>query len=263
MRLRILCSLIIALAVASMPACNRCSPDQIARGSASISWSITDRLEFIATCARVGATSVSLALQRRGGTEETRFDFPCLDSQATTPPVTAGPYDATLTLRAADGSAIAVGPTQANVTIGADQVTTLAPVVFAAVAGGKLIVSLSTVTTTGNCTSKAQGGAGTTAHTITLVNAGGGCAAVTFTRLRGTTPLGEYQVNCSSPQIATCIERDETLVADGLRSGPYVITVFALVGASRCSSEVEVLSIPAGATLVKPIQLPPNDGAGC
>lgn len=261
MRFRILNSLIIALAIASTPACNRCDPDQAARGSASIAWSITAQ-GFVATCARVGATSVSLALQRRGA-DEARFDFPCIDSQATTPPITAGPYDATLTLRAADGAALAVGPTQANVAIDANQVTTLAPVVFAPAQDGKFSMSLSTVATSANCTLRAQGGAGTTAHTITLESAGGGCAAVTFTRLRGTTRLGEYTVNCSSPQIATCIERDETLVVDRLRAGHYVITITALVGASRCANEVDVLSIPAGGTLVKPIQLPPNEGTGC
>lgn len=261
MRFRILYSFIAALAIASTQACNRCGPDQVARGSASIAWSVTAQ-SFVATCARVGAATASLTLRSRGG-DEARFDFPCIDSQATTPPITAGPYDATLTLRAADGAAIAVGPTQANVAIDADQVASLAPVVFATVQDGKFSMSLSTLTSIASCTSREQGGAGITAHTITLVSAGGGCAAVTFTRLRGSTRLGEYKVNCSSPQIATCIERDETLVADGVRAGPHVITVSALVGATRCSSEIEVLLIPAGATLVKPIQLPPPSGAGC
>jgi hypothetical protein len=252
---------VAALALASTAACNSCGPDGAARGSASITWSIT-ALGGIATCARAGATSVSLALHSRGSADEARFEFPCTDSQATTPPITAGPYEATLTLRASDGATLAVGPTQAAVAIGAGQVTTLAPVVFA-VEGGRLLVSLSTVATSANCTSREQGGAGTTGNTISLVNAGGGCAAVPFTRLRGTTRIGEYMVNCSSPQIATCIERDETLVADGLRPGPYVITVGALIGAARCSSEVDVLSVPAGATAVKPLQLAPNGGPGC
>ncbi len=263
MQLRVLCSLLTALAVPSTQACNHCGPDPAARGSASIAWSITEQPPgFVSTCARVGAASVSLTLQRRGA-EETRFDFPCVESQATIPAITAAPYDATLTLRAADGAVIAVGPTQANVAIGADQVTILAPVVFAAVQGGKLSISLSTITTSANCTSRGQGGAGTTGHTITLVSAGGGCDPVTFTRLRGTTRVGEYTVNCSSPQVAACIERDETLVGDALRAGPHIITIVAQVGAARCSSEIDVLSIPAGATLVKPIQLPPNSGAGC
>jgi hypothetical protein len=86
---------------------------------------------------------------------------------------------------------------------------------------------------------------------------------VTFTRLRGTTKIGDYTVNCGSPQIASCIERDETLVADGLRSGPYVISIAAQIGAARCASETDVLTIPAGATLVKPLQLVPNGPPNC
>ena len=131
------------------------------------------------------------------------------------------------------------------------------------VEGGRLVLSLATIATSANCTSREQGGAGTTANTISLVTAGGGCAAATFTRLRGTIKIGEYQVNCSSPQIAPCIERDETLVTEGLRSGPYVLTVNAFVGPTRCITEVDVLSVPNGAAIIKPIQLPPNGGTGC
>src|SRR5262249_32870450 len=149
------------------------------------------------------------------------------------------------------------GPTQAPIAIGADQETSLARVVFM-IEGGRLVLSLSTIATSANCTSREQGGAGTTANTISLVTAGGGCAAATFTRRRGPLKIGEYQVNCSSPQTAPCIERDETLVTEGLRSGPYVLTVNALVGSARCITEVDVLSVPNGASIVKPIQLPPN-----
>lgn len=252
---------VAALALASTAACNSCGPDRAARGTASITWSLT-ALEGISTCARNGATSVSLVLRSRGQADDLLFEFPCTDSQATTPLVAAGPYEATLTLRAANGAALAVGPTQAAVAIGAGQDTVLAPVVFV-VEGGRLVLSLSTIATSANCTSREQGGAGTTANTISLVTAGGGCAAAKFTRLRGAIKIGEYQVNCSSPQIAGCIERDETLVAEGLRAGPYVITVNALVGPTRCITEVDVLSVPNGATTIKPMQLPPNAGPGC
>jgi hypothetical protein len=251
----------VVVALVSATACNSFAHNRAARGTASITWSIT-ALEGISTCARNGATSVSLVLRSRSRADDLRFEFPCTDSQATTPLITAGAYEATLTLRAANGAALAVGPTQLAVAIGAGQDTALAPVVFM-VEGGRLVLSLSTIATSANCTSREQGGAGTTANTITLVTAGGGCAAARFTRLRGAIKIGEYQVNCSSPQIAGCIERDETLVAEGLRSGPYVITVNALVGPTRCITEVDVLSVPHGATIVKPMQLPPNAGPDC
>src|SRR5678815_5518577 len=105
MRSKILSFFAAALALASIAACNSFAHNRAARGTASITWSIT-ALGGISTCARDGATSVSLALHSRNQTDGVQFEFPCTDSQATTPPVTAGPYEATLTLRAANGACL-------------------------------------------------------------------------------------------------------------------------------------------------------------
>jgi hypothetical protein len=250
MRSNVLCSILAALAVLSAAACNRCDRQPAANSSVSIAWSITD-FAGVSTCARAGATSVSLVLHNRRSAEDSRFTFPCTESQATSP-IVAGPYDATLSLHGADGATLAVGPPQADLAIGAGGIVALDPVVFAVALGSSA-----------NCTSREQGGAGTGANTITMQFAGGGCAAARFIRMRGTIKLGEYQVNCSSPQIAACIERDETLIADGLRSGPYVITVGSLIAAARCSNETDVLIVPAGSTVAKVIQLPPNGAPNC
>ena len=257
---KILCSIAVLLALASA-ACDNCGPNVTARGAASVTWQITVNGQP-ATCARVGAASVSLLLHSRTSADST-FAFSCTDTQGTTPLVTAGAYEATLTLRAADGATLAIAPTQATVTIAADQVTRLAPVAFTLGERGKLVVSLGALTTSSNCKPRDQGGAGITGDLITLAHARGGCAAVTFTRSRGNTPLGTYTVNCSSPEVATCIERDETLTVDGIESGPYAISVRGLTGVVRCWESDDVLSVPAGATLVKPIQLAPQPGPGC
>jgi hypothetical protein len=261
MNSRLLCSIAAALAIVSNTACNSSGPDPAARGSASIAWSIT-ALGEPATCARVGAASVSLLLHNRAASEVT-LSFACTDLQGQTPLVTAGAYDATLTLRAADGTLIAAGPTQTAVTIGAGQAVVLAPVVFTTETLGKLALSIATLSTSSNCKSHDQGGAGTTGNVITLVRAVGGCVPVTLTRTRGTTTIGTYNINCSSPEVAPCIENDETLTVDGLDAGPYVINVVALSGATRCSVEVDVFSIPGGATLSKRVQLPLNRSPGC
>jgi hypothetical protein len=259
MRFTFLCS--IGLAVAGTAACSSCSPDRVARGSASVSWSIT-ALGGPSTCARAGGASVSLLLRSRGSGDEAHFTFRCTDTRGTTQPITAGPYDATLTLYDADGATLAVGPTQRAVAIDADRVTTLTPVIFT-VEGGKLVLSFATLATTTNCLLREQGGAGITASTITLERAAGGCAPVTFIRSRGETTIGTYTVNCSSPQVAPCIERDETLTVDGLESGPYVIRASGLLGAIQCWAAADVLTVPAGASLVKSIQLAPSRGPGC
>jgi hypothetical protein len=253
---KLVCSIVALFALASSAACGNGASTMEPRGSASASWSITVA-GHSTTCAHVGAASVSLRLHRGSGADVTSA-FPCTDTEGTMSPVTPGAYDATLTLHANDGATLATAPSQGAITIGADQVTALAPVAFTADGRGKLLLSLATLSTRTNCAARDQGGAGITGSRITLVHAADGCAPVTFTRSRGTTTLGTYMVNCSSPQVTGCIERDETLTIDGLDSGPYVISVGALVGPIQCWAGDDVLSVPAGASLVKRIQLAPT-----
>ncbi len=259
---KILCSIAALLALASSPACSSCNPTTAPRGSVSAAWSITV-LDTASTCARVGAASVSVLLHNRASGAEVTSTFACTDSQGTTAPVAAGAYDATLALHAADGAFLATAPTQAGVTIGAAQVVALAPVVFAVSNRGKLVLSLATRTTSTNCLPRNQGGAGITGSVITLERAAGGCAPVTFVRSRGNTTLGTYTVVCSSPQVVSCIERDETLTVDGIESGSYAIHVGGLIGPIRCWMGDDVFSVSTGASLVKTVPLAPQQATGC
>jgi hypothetical protein len=261
MHSKVLCALAVALAFAGTTACHHCGSDETARGSVLIAWSIT-ALGGATTCTRAGAQTVSVVLRSRRSAADEAFTFACTDSQATTPPVAAGPYEVTLSLLAADGATLAVAPTQAPIAIDAGEVTTLAPVIFR-VEGGTLSLSFATIGTTTNCLARDQGGAGITASTITLEHAAGGCAPVTFVRSRGTTTLGTYSVICSSPQVATCIERDETLTIEVIESGPYVLRIDGLVGAVGCWEGADVVTVPAGARLTTPVQLARRQRAGC
>ncbi len=248
--------LLVSAATAS--ACNHVGPDVAARGSASIAWSQT-MADRPVTCARAGAVSVSLLLHPRGGDDITTT-FACADGEGTTPPVLAGPYDATLTLRAADGTVIATAPTQANVTVGADLVTALAPVEFVSADRGTLVVSFTAIGTLANC----SGPQGLNGISIKMEAAAGACAAVTFARARGATQLGTYTVDCGSPVITTCIERDETLTATDVPSGAYVVHVIGFNGARRCRAEDDVLSVAAGGAITtKLVQLAPTRAFGC
>jgi hypothetical protein len=246
--------------LAAVPACGSCGSDMAARGSASISWSIA-QLGRPATCAEVGAASVSVVLHPRAGADVTAA-FACTDSRVATPPVPASAYEVTLALRAADGAAIATTPAK-NVTINADKVAELSPVVFDTSDRGRLVLSLVTLSTTSNCKPREDGGAAITGFAMVFEHAASGCAPVTFTRARGTTTLGTYTVSCTSPMVASCIERDETLTVDDLPSGPYGIGAFALRGPSACWTGTDALLIPAGASLTKPIQLANAFVPGC
>ena len=259
---KLLCSIIALLTLASSPACSNCGPATAASGSVSATWSITV-LSQPTTCARVGAASVIVLLHPRVSGADITSAFACTDTQGTTAPVAAGEYDATLSLQAADGTTLATAPTQASITIGAAQVVALAPVVFAVSSRGKLVLSLTTPMTRTNCLPHNQGGAGITGSVITLEHAAGGCAPVTFVRSRGNTTVGTYTVACSSPRVVSCIERDETLTVDGIESGAYAIHVGGLIGPSRCWVGDAALSVPAGASLVKAIELAPQHAAGC
>jgi len=260
MTTKLLCSIAALFALASSPACSDCSPDTAARGSVSAGWSIT-LLGQPTTCARVGASTVIVLLHPRAGGADITAAFPCTDTQGTTTPVAAGAYDATLSLQTADGTLLATAPTQAGVTVGAPPVVALAPVVFAVSSRGKLVLSLTARRS--NCLPPSQGGAGITGSVITLERAAGGCAPVTFVRSRGTTTLGTYTVVCSSPQVVSCIERDETLTVDSIEAGSYTIHVGGLIGPSQCWAGDDTLAIPAGASLVKAILLVPQHARGC
>ncbi len=259
---KLLCSIAALLALASSPACGNCGPAMGPRGAASAAWSITV-LGQPTTCAQVGATSVSLLLHNRASGTEITAAFTCTNTQGKTALVAAGAYDATLTLHAADGTILATAPIQAGVTIGAGQLAALAPVAFVVSDHGKLVLSLATLMTSTNCRPRNEAGADVTGSVITLERAAGGCAPVTFVRSRGTTALGTYLVNCSSPQVTSCIERDETLTADGIESGAYVIRVGGLIGPVRCWAGADTLSVPAGAPLIQAIQLGPQPVTGC
>jgi hypothetical protein len=63
--------------------------------------------------------------------------------------------------------------------------------------------------------------------------------------------------------VTSCIERDESLAIDGIDSGPYALKVTALMGTIPCWSGADVLSVPAGAALAKPVQLAPSQAPGC
>ena len=261
---KLLCSVAVLVALTSSSACGNCGPVPVpvTRGSASASWSITTAGN-ITTCARAGAATVSLLLHNRATGDDTLTSFACTDTQGTTFPVPAGTYDATLTLHAQDGATLETAPVQAAVTIAPGQVTALRPASFAADELGILALSIAPLRTAPTCLARDQGGQGITGHVVELLHAAGGCAAVTFRRMRGDTEVGTYTVNCSAPQVASCIERDETLLAAGIAPGTYAVSVSALAGTIQCGTGEDVVLVPVNGTATKPIQIAPVRNFGC
>jgi hypothetical protein len=157
----------------------------------------------------------------------------------------------------ASGETLASAPDQTGVVIEDGMTTPLAPIKFVIDARGSLVLTLvAAPPTTSNCRSPMMMGAGINGITITLVQAAGGCAPVTFVHTKGKAVLGPYTVNCSSPPIEACIERDELLTATGLTSGVYTIHTRGKIGAIEWWKSDTTLQIPAkGKELTRTIDL--------
>jgi hypothetical protein len=120
-----------------------------------------------------------------------------------------------------------------------------------------LALSLSIAGIASNCRT-ASDGAGATSSTITLVHTGGGCAPVTFVRARGTTIIGSYQVDCSSPPTASCIETDETLSVSDIAPGSYTVHARSSLNGIDCWFNDDVFTVPSKGQLLRRLVLTPQ-----
>jgi len=249
------------IVVAGSAGCPDNGTGQVARGSIALAWSIVDLNHLATTCDRVGASTVVLRMRNRAGAPSIA-SFPCASSRGTTE-VTAGGYDVTLELRAADGSVLASAPDQLGIIVGANQVATLSAATFVASTKGTLAISIAAPPAMANCKSASDGGAGITGNTLTRIHAGGSCAPVTFVRSRGGAQVGTYTVDCGSPLLAACIERDETLTTS-VESGAYAVHVRGQLAGTVCWKDDESIVVPPpGGTLTRTLNLTRQNDRGC
>jgi hypothetical protein len=231
-------------------------------GSISLIWFITNASGQFVSCAQAGATSVALRIQGRTGGTPVFTAFPCASSPGTAN-VNPGLYDVAIELHDANGRRLATAPPQTSVAIAVGRTKVLAPATFTVGAGGggnsRVALTLEAENVASNCQPSSSGGAGITGTTITIVRDGGGCAPAVLVRSRG----GTYQVNCSSPEVAGCIERDETLTTTGLAPGGYVVRVGGKVGAVDCWIGEASLDVPATGQLQTRIVLRRQSAPGC
>jgi hypothetical protein len=233
-------------------------------GTVTLAWSLTDTNGQPISCAQVGGSFVLLTLRTHTGAPGTVASFSCTNSPSTSTPIDPGVYDVAFELHGLALTSV-TAPEQTGVTIAPGQDTRLAPITFVVDARGSLVVSLATPPRTSNCKAPSMMGAGITGTTITLEHTGDGCAPVTFVRARGSTMLGTYTVNCGSPQVAPCIETDETLTVATIASGPYTIHVRGKVGLADCWRNDNGLQVPPqGKALVETLNLAFQTGTpGC
>jgi hypothetical protein len=90
-----------------------------------------------------------------------------------------------------------------------------------------------------------------------------GCAAVTFARAIGTTQRGTYTVDCSSPAVASCIEKSETLTTS-IAPGIYLMHVRGKRAANDCWQRDDTFSVAASNTpTTHAVGLLHINGPGC
>ena len=237
-------------------------PPAPANGSISVTWMIQSSGGLSVSCEQVGARFAALRLKNRATSAVVATAFPCANSPGTAQ-VAAGLYDVSFLLNGADGTLLGTAPDQVGVSVVSGRSTELAPVIFTfgVTPQTTVILKIATSVTT-NCRPTSAGGAGITSNTVVLARDGGGCVAATFTRRRGTEERGTYQVNCSSPRIAPCVEKDETLTTT-LDRGDYEIKVRGMIGPANCWVRDDTLRIPVGGNVSRTLGLQRSNAAGC
>jgi hypothetical protein len=253
----VLTSLVVAIALASAAPCT--PPPTM--GSISLAWSIVDGTGQPATCAQAGAHSVALRLHNRTNGSTIATAFPCTTNPGSTQ-IAPGLYDIAFDLNAADGTRLTTAPNQAAVAIVAAQVNRLAPVTFNVSIEGTVMLELAAPPTTANCTPATSGGAGITGSAVTLMMTDGRCATVTFERRQNGKQVGTYTVDCGSPAVIACIERNETLTTR-LAPRNYVVHVFGKIGALDCWRSDATLGVEPGKTLTQRLDLSRLNNPGC
>ena len=232
-------------------------------GAISLAWSIRAANGAVVSCDAIGARFVALRIRNRASGAFTVTAFPCANSPGTLQ-LSPALYDVSFQLDGGDGARLATAPDQTGVSILAGRVRQLDPVTFTVTAGDQsaLILHIDAGTTT-NCGPASAGGAGITGNTITLEHVGDGCAAVTFARARGAEQRGIYTVSCSSPAVAPCIEKDETLTTN-LSPGSYRLHVGGKVSTRDCWQHDDTIDIPVRpAAVIRNLTLQRANVPGC
>jgi hypothetical protein len=250
-------------------------------GSISVAWSIINASGQPLSCSQAGATSVALRLQSRTGGTPVFTAFPCTSSPGTAN-IAPGLYDVAIELHDANGAKLATAEPQTSIAIALARTKVLTPVAFRLGSGGdggggsgggggggsggqpgSVHLSLQAGAFRSNCLPSALDGAAITGTSITVQTAGGVCAPVTFIRSQGGTEIGTYKVNCSSPQITSCIESDESLTSPELTPGSYVIHARGKIGAGDCFVADTALEVPQTGPLQKQIVMQRQNVPGC
>jgi hypothetical protein len=200
-------------------------------GTLSVAWTLEHEGTPL-TCTQLGAVSVTVEIVREGEAFGVVDSFNCSSAMGISRDLAPGDYDLEITL-AGSGVTLA-GPTRRiSVPVVSSQNTVVDPLVFDVDPSGTLVFRM----TTGLDSCAPQpGGAGITATSIELRDAGGTCVPTTFEISAGATsgrPAGTYASDCAAATFG-CIADDQDVTAMDVASGPRTMVITGLVGADAC-----------------------------
>lgn len=232
-------------------------------GTFTLDWALTELDNNSITCDQVGAQSVTVLAHNQAVEGGMTQVFVCSTLTGMSQGLDPGVYDFDFQLAAASGI-LETPPGQHNITIASSQNTRLAPLAFKLDATGGVALSLSTGRTT-NCGAVTPGNGAITAEILTLThNSNLSCEPITLTisesTLTPTAASGTYTVNCTTPVVTTCIEKDSTLTATGVKADSYTIHIASKQGVSGASgvcwtNNDSIVIPPLGGTLTRQLNL--------
>jgi hypothetical protein len=224
-----------------------------AKGTFSLTWTLTDTMGAAITCDTVKAAQVTITLVPSAGGPGSSESFNCQTGMGTSSPVVATTYDMTIELKNSSGQVMAMAVAQNDVVITANQDTALMPATFSVSRTGGLKFKLDVPGTSGtNCDDEMgnPAGAGVEGVRITLTR-GGVCVPATFDVPAGGMgePAQTITAACPGGGTGTCIELDQEVTATGLEAGDYVITVVGTEGPTDCYSGTGNTAVSGGDTV--------------
>lgn len=236
-------------------------------GNFMLTWSILDSNSGSAvTCTAVGAQNVTVAAKDLIGTNDFGESFICSGGAGISMKFIPSTFDFNVSLVDGSGNVLAQGSAQDSVVIQPNLTTQLAPETFTLDAEGNLALELDSGKPGGNCAGSGSGGAGITGTTITLVHGlGSTCAPLALTiGSDANHGASTYTVNCTTPMVGPCIEKDQVISASNVLSDTYTIHVAGDIGSAACWSNGVNLAVPPnGGTLTTTVDLSYQTGSGC
>ncbi len=236
---------VVLVAVAGACGCEGCEPEPVVDAAAgkrtvSLAWRVTDPAGTDLACEQVDGQFVTVSFFRTRTGEGFTEVFDCFRGTGTR---ALDPGEYTIGFELADrfGTLGAIAPRRYDV---AGELA-LDEVAFRIEPTGGLVLALDT-----GQPASCGGSSQITGMTIVLYRGDGACETATL-EIEGAGP---YEVSCTAPNVAPCIEKDRDVTAT-LPAGEYRIRVVGLHGANPCWEHDQRHRVRA-AGLVRTLMLP-------